>query len=380
MNKYFLALAATMLLISCGSDGNFKITGTTPDINNGTYVYLQKIDINNQILNVDTTVIKDGKFSFTEDPVENSELMALSFQKIRGNVFFISENEEISIKAYKDSLYTSEVDGGAENDVFKLYYDDVVTSNNEKQRLQQEGMAAMQSGDTAKVNIIRNEFEQINEADTRRRIKLIKEHPDRFISIISLSELVGTRAIESSEAEELFESLDASLKETKKGKRLNEMIAKLKSQEAAAAQAEIGNKAPAFTAPAPEGEELALADAMGSKYTIIDFWASWCKPCRQENPNVVSVYNTYHDKGLNIISVSLDRASAKDKWLAAIENDKMDWFHVSNLMEWQDPVARKYGVTAIPATYLIDAEGVIIDKNLRGEALVAKMQELLGEG
>ena len=380
MNKYFLALAATMLLISCGSDGNFKITGTTPDINNGTYVYLQKIDINNQILNVDTTVIKDGKFSFTEDPVENSELMALSFQKIRGNVFFISENEEISIKAYKDSLYTSEVDGGVENDVFKLYYDDVVTSNNEKQRLQQEGMAAMQNGDTAKVNIIRNEFEQINEADTRRRIKLIKEHPDRFISIISLSELVGTRAIESSEAEELFESLDASLKETKKGKRLNEMIAKLKSQEAAAAQAEIGNKAPAFTAPTPEGEELALADAMGSKYTIIDFWASWCKPCRQENPNVVSVYNTYHDKGLNIISVSLDRAAAKDKWLAAIENDKMDWFHVSNLMEWQDPVARKYGVTAIPATYLIDAEGVIIDKNLRGEALVAKMQELLGEG
>ena len=380
MNKYFLALAATMLLISCGSDGNFKITGTTPDINNGTYVYLQKIDINNQILNVDTTVIKDGKFSFTEDPVENSELMALSFQKIRGNVFFISENEEISIKAYKDSLYTSEVDGGVENDVFKLYYDDVVTSNNEKQRLQQEGMAAMQNGDTAKVNIIRNEFEQINEADTRRRIKLIKEHPNRFISIISLSELVGTRAIESSEAEELFENLDASLKETKKGKRLNEMIAKLKSQEAAAAQAEIGNKAPAFTAPTPEGEELALADAMGSKYTIIDFWASWCKPCRQENPNVVSVYNTYHDKGLNIISVSLDRASAKDKWLAAIENDKMDWFHVSNLMEWQDPVARKYGVTAIPATYLIDAEGVIIDKNLRGEALVAKMQELLGEG
>ena len=93
MNKYFLALAATMLLISCGSDGNFKITGTTPDINNGTYVYLQRIDINNQILNVDTTVIKDGKFSFTEDPVENSELMALSFQKIRGNIFFISERK-----------------------------------------------------------------------------------------------------------------------------------------------------------------------------------------------------------------------------------------------------------------------------------------------
>ena len=158
------------------------------------------------------------------------------------------------------------------------------------------------------------------------------------------------------------------------------MIAKLKSQEAAAAQAEVGNKAPAFTAPTPDGSELALADAMGSKYTIIDFWASWCKPCRQENPNVVSVYNTYHDKGLNIISVSLDRAKDKNKWLTAIENDKMNWYHVSNLMEWQDPIARKYGVTAIPATYLIDATGTIIEKNLRGKALVSKMQELLGEG
>ena len=379
MNKLFLVVATAIVLISCASEEKFKITGTTPDINNGTNVFLQKIDANNQLQNVDTTVIKEGKFNFTPEPVAAPEMMVLSFEGARGNVILIAENEEITVKAYKDSLYTSEVKGGSENDFFKLYYDDVVASNKEKQKLQEEGMAAMQSGDTSKVTIIRNEFDQINEADTRRRLKLIEEHPGEFVSVIILSDLVGTRAIDSGEAEALFESLDTTLQETEKGKKLSEMIAQLKSQEAAASQAEIGNKAPEFSAPTPDGGDLALKDAMG-KYTIIDFWASWCKPCRQENPNVVSVYNTYHEKGLNIISVSLDRASAKDKWLAAIENDKMNWYHVSNLMEWQDPVARKYGVTAIPATYLLDENGVIIDKNLRGDALVSKMQELLGEG
>ncbi|MEH6658256.1 TlpA disulfide reductase family protein [Leeuwenhoekiella marinoflava] len=380
MNKFCLLIAAAILVISCGSEPDFKIDGTTPDINNGTNVFLQKIDANNQLKNIDTTVIKEGKFSFNPEPVSAPEMMVLTFEGAKGNIILIAENEEITVKAYKDSLYTSEISGGAENDFFKLYYDDVVASNKEKQKLQEEGMAAMQSGDTSKVTIIRNEFEAINDADTRRRIQLIEEHPSEFVSVIILSDLVGTRAIEADKAEELFESLDAKLKEIDKGVKLNEMIAKLKSQEAAAAQAEVGNKAPAFTAPTPDGSELALADAMGSKYTIIDFWASWCKPCRQENPNVVSVYNTYHDKGLNIISVSLDRAKDKNKWLTAIENDKMNWYHVSNLMEWQDPVARKYGVTAIPATYLIDATGTIIEKNLRGKALVSKIQELLGEG
>jgi thiol-disulfide isomerase/thioredoxin len=119
-----------------------------------------------------------------------------------------------------------------------------------------------------------------------------------------------------------------------------------------------------------------LKDAMG-EYTIIDFWASWCGPCRKENPNVVRVYNNYHDKGLNIISVSLDKAGQKDRWIKAIKKDKMDWFHVSNLQFWQDPIAKQYGVRSIPATFLLDKNGIIIAKNLRGNALDAKVASLL---
>ena len=379
MNKFCFVIATALLLISCSKEADFKIVGTTPDIKNGTNVFLQKIDKNNRLANVDTTVIKEGKFNFDPDQVSSPEMLILSFENLQGNIIIIAENQEINIEAFKDSLYTSKIKGGAENDFFKVYYDDVVNSNKEKQKLQQDGAMAMQRGDTAKVAVIRNEFDAINDADKRRRVSLIKEHPSEFVSVIILSDLVGTRIIEADEADSLFNSLDQDLQNADKGVKLKEMIAQLKASETASAQAEIGNKAPEFTAPTPEGTQLSLNEAMGDKYTIIDFWASWCKPCREENPNVVSVYKKYHDKGLNIISVSLDRAEAKEKWLTAIENDQMNWFHVSNLMEWQDPVARKYGVTAIPATYLLDENGIIIEKNLRGADLTAKMQQLFGE-
>ena len=98
-----------------------------------------------------------------------------------------------------------------------------------------------------------------------------------------------------------------------------------------------------------------------------------------ENPNVVNVYNKYHDKGLNIISVSLDKAGQKDRWIKAIKDDKMDWYHVSNLKFWQDPIAKTYGVRSIPATFLLDEEGRIIGKNLRGAALESKIASLFGQ-
>jgi len=131
-----------------------------------------------------------------------------------------------------------------------------------------------------------------------------------------------------------------------------------------------------FEAPTPEGEMLSLEDAMG-KLTLIDFWASWCRPCRMENPNVVSVYNDYKDKGFNIISVSLDKT--KKSWEKAIADDNMNWYHVSNLKYWQEPVAVEWGVRSIPATYLIDENGIIVAKNLRGSALRKKVDEILGE-
>jgi peroxiredoxin len=378
MTNIIKVVAAALILTSCAKENNYKIDGSAEGIKDGTKVFLQEISEQNQLVNIDTSAVKNGKFSFDPAEVENSDLNLITVEGINGNIIFVSENEKLKIKANKDSIIDSSVKGGEQNDFFKTYFDEVMGSNKERQRIQQEGMAAMRKKDTVKVDAIRAEMDDINENSVSKRLKMIDNHKESNISVLILSDLMGLRLIDAAKAEEKFNALSEKVKNSKKGKKLSEMIAKAKASEIAATLPEIGNMAPQFSAPTPQGEELALSDALG-KYTIIDFWASWCKPCRMENPNVVNIYNKFHEKGLNIISVSLDKPDDKKSWMAAISKDKMNWYHVSNLLFWNEPVAKKYGVTAIPATFLLDANGKIIDKNLRGADLETKITSLLGQ-
>ncbi len=132
--------------------------------------------------------------------------------------------------------------------------------------------------------------------------------------------------------------------------------------------------APNFKAPTPEGKIVSLKENLG-KVTLIDFWASWCAPCREENPNVVALYAELHAQGLNIISVSLDKEATK--WKEAVAKDKLTWTQVSNLKEMKDPIALQYNVTQIPTTYLLDATGKVVAIDLYGDDLKEKIKELL---
>ena len=164
----------------------------------------------------------------------------------------------------------------------------------------------------------------------------------------------------------MYDALTPDIRETTVGKRIKSKLEKN-------ASTAIGNKAPNFSAPTPSGEELALNDVLG-KATILDFWAAWCKPCRVENPNVVKLYNKYKEKGLSILGVSLDRRA--EDWIKAIDDDGLEWHHVSNV-RYFDEIAELYNVSAIPATFILDENGVIVAKNLRGPELEAKISELL---
>ena len=137
---------------------------------------------------------------------------------------------------------------------------------------------------------------------------------------------------------------------------------------------DVGQIAPMFSGPNPKREILQLKDLMG-KITLIDFWAAWCRPCRIENPNLVKLYKEMNPKGLEIVGVSLDRDM--NSWRKAIEDDGLMWSQISNLQFWQDPIAKLYNISAIPAAFLIDSEGRILAKNLRGERLKEKVKELL---
>ena len=132
--------------------------------------------------------------------------------------------------------------------------------------------------------------------------------------------------------------------------------------------------APDFTLQTPEGEDVALYDVKG-KWKIIDFWASWCGPCRMENPNMVKMYAEFKDKGLSVISVSLDEK--KDKWVEAIKKDGLTWLHLSDLKGWQGDVIKKYNIDAVPTIFVLDENNRIIAKNLRGEKLNAFVSERL---
>ncbi|MGB5943692.1 MAG: TlpA disulfide reductase family protein [Leeuwenhoekiella sp.] len=377
MKILFKGLLLAFLCASCAGESGYVIDGTVSNLEEGSKIYLLQLDENNQFAPTDTTAVKNRSFAFKNPAITSSEISRLAFENKREGVIFVSENGGINVKVNGDSIADSEVRGGAENEYFTAYFDEMKATQKELTTLNQEGQQAWQNSDTAQVEGIRNAMENIQKNSSKKKLNLVSKNPDSPISLIILGDLLNGSSITPDEAEAAFDSLNPELQETKRGKQISEYIAKLKEQEIAAALAEIGNQAPAFSAPTPHGKTLALNDVLG-KYTIIDFWASWCRPCRQENPNVVAVYEDYHDKGLNIISVSLDRPDSKEKWIAAIEQDNMDWHHVSNLKFWQDPIAQKYGVASIPATFLLDENGKIIDKNLRGPALRQKMEELLG--
>ena len=137
------------------------------------------------------------------------------------------------------------------------------------------------------------------------------------------------------------------------------------------------NIPPKFLLPDTNAEMIGYESFKG-KFVLLEFWASWCAPCRKENPNVVALYDEFHDKGLNIIGVSLDKEGDANKWKDAITADKLTWTQISNLQYWNEPIAKKYNVKSIPATFILDASGKIVAKDLRGEELRAKVIELLG--
>lgn len=370
MRKVFAIVLGTLIIASCGqSPKGYTLNGTiSGEPENGSQIFLRTTDSLNQLVSVDTTTLENGKFSFSGIQSE-PKLHFVFMEANRGNIPVVIENGDIVVEFQKDSMNYAKIKGTPQNEFFMDFLEESRKLSERAMGMQMDMREASQKMDTATVASLREEFEEFQEDAKNFNLDFIRDHPNALISVILLGNIMASQALPVNEVKVLFEGLSPEMKATEPGKKLKEQLDIMKSTE-------VGATAPDFSAPTPEGQILALSDVTStSKLTLVDFWAAWCGPCRRENPNIVSVYHQFKDKGFNVIGVSLDTRA--EDWKKAIEADGLDWNHISNLQRFNDPIARLYNINAIPAAFLLDGNGVIVARDLRGPALGAKVAELL---
>jgi peroxiredoxin len=390
MKKITLFLAAAVLVVSCKNlaENEFEITGDVDASMDGKNVILEKQGPLG-FTPIDTVKVEGGKFVF-KDTTSAPSIHFISFEGKQDKLNFILEPGAIDIKIDKDTLYKSTTGGTFNNDKLEEFKQISFEMYKKSQKFEKANTAkrqtAAQANDTVTLNKLGKEYKAITAEWEGKLVDFVKKNPKAYCNVIILGQIAQMGLKQMDDIKALFNGFDPIVKNSKEGKQIADYFAKMDKEKSvipepqaeagAEAGVKVGDVAPDFTAPTPDGKSLSLKQALG-KVTIIDFWASWCKPCRAENPNVVALYNELHGKGLNIIGVSLDKEAGA--WKKAIADDKLTWNHISNLKFWDDAIAKQYGVTGIPATFILDAAGKVVAKDLRGAELKAKVQELLSK-
>jgi peroxiredoxin len=381
MKKALLLLTVITLVFSCNKTepslppNTYEINVSAKGVYNGIRAYIKNVDDPRREIIIDTAIVINETFSFN-GKVENASLLAITINGIKGNLPFVLESGKINIEIYKDSISSSTINGSKNNEDYNVFKKEYSKKAEEINNLRLQINEARISGNNKLYTGLNARYSNLRKKMILYNYQFIEENPDSDFSLFLLEKQINNKSQEVDKIKNNLASLKNVINKNEAnkriGKKIEDFINILQSQQ----NLNIGKVAPNFSAPTPEGKTLSLNDIKG-KATIIDFWASWCKPCRRENPNVVRVFEKYHDKGLEIISVSLDKEGQKDRWLKAIEDDNMNWHHVSNLKFWNEPVARQYNISSIPATFILDENGVIVAKKLRGDALEQKIAELL---
>jgi len=361
--------AAAIILASCSSEvektGSTNLKGQLKNYKGGVvvlnYLGMNKLDV------IDTIdVDEDGNFDHKTDINE------LAFYRVSlgpQNFFnvIIDKSDNLTIDANANNLGSDYiVTGSNENDRLNTLnqnlgklYGSADSLRGVLQNAQASGNAVLFSSISQQQNLLMNEIGLF-----------LKSFIDAGPS--SLSSLAALQSLDPDKDVEYFKKVEQGLSSKIPN---SPYYLDLKNKVAQFSRLAIGSTAPDIELNDPNGNPVKLSSLKG-KVVLIDFWASWCKPCRMENPNVVRMYGEYKSKGFEIFGVSLDKT--KDAWVNAIAQDQLTWVHVSDLKFWSSAAAKLYNISSIPKTFLIDAEGNIIGKNLRGPSLEAKLAEVLG--
>ena len=352
-------LAILFIIISCSDTTEYTLNGTI-DLEDGQNVLLLGVDEQSQLMPIDTVQIEAGTFILSGSS-PYPEMHYLNFEGVRSLLPVVIEAGIITVEAKKDSIQKASIKGTKSNQDVARFLEEVRVFNQALQEISFELRNAMLSKDSLNVSDLQEQYDDIVIKITDFEINFIKDNPDSYVSSLILEQRVTSGQIDTTEAQDLFDQLDSRIQMTKSAQNILELLRQKELQDEANNKTPgVGDVAPDFEAPSPNGELVSLKQAKG-KFTVIDFWASWCKPCRKQSPALVELYNNYKNQDVNIVSVSLDRSNKR--WLDAIEDDGLNWTHVSNLKHWQDPIAEEYNVRSIPELFLIDDNGTVLARS-----------------
>lgn len=376
--KQFISMLFLLLSANSFAQKGFTISGDVSKVKDQVAkVYLNYYADGKSTM--DSAEVKDGKFSFTgtlTDPVMGSlrakyqempgskTIKAISYNRDIKQVFL--ENSKIKMMSV-DSFANATIKGSKSHTAYVSWTELTKEETAQSAALNKEYSEYYKKKDQAGMDRIDAAFDQLTEQKNIKNKQYLKDNASSPIAMFVLKQYAGYD-INADDVEPMFLALPEQLRASPAGK---DMAEKLET----AKKTGVGKMAMDFTQNDTLGNPVSLSSFRG-KYVLIDFWASWCGPCRQENPNVVKAFNAYNSKGFTVLGVSLDQPTAKDKWMKAIHDDKLTWTQVSDLKYWKNDVAVQYGIQAIPQNFLIDPQGKIVGKNLRGEALNKKLETL----
>jgi thiol-disulfide isomerase/thioredoxin len=373
-----LFIAFSLISFNINSTDDCLIKGTVSGINDGEIIYLKESNGSQGLITLDSTLVKNGKFGFKMNGSE-IKLCLIIHKDITGFPIVI-EKGTITVEINKnETSNSSKVFGTITNDeLLKLTTSSKLISEKVNEFTSKNAALfkkASDEKDETTMQKLQKEYDALQKENSDLFIIYAENNPNSFLSAVILESFLSSNAETDFERKrKMYNALSLEIKKTKQGKKVEELLRKIENQKTAKNSLDINAIAPNFSAKTPEGKTISLKECLG-KVTIIDFWASWCGPCRRENPSVVALYNEFHSQGLSIVGVSLDQDL--NKWKEAIVKDKISWFQVSNIKGWNDPIAILYQIESIPQTYILDSDGKIIAKNLRGDELRTKVKELL---